>query len=555
MSRHDGVSCDACLKANFRGRRYKCLICYDYDLCSACYEGGATTTRHTTDHPMQCILTRHDFDVYYGGEALSVEQPQSLTCPFCGKMGYTETSLQDHVTADHPDTPYEVVCPICASVSGGDPNHMTDDFAAHLTLDHRSGAPRDLDEPSLSRHGARRIPHQGRGISRGVARRNMTFGSVSSGLFSPSTRESMDPIAELLSQLSGVRRATASDNSSAASQLQQLQIQLERQQVAGHPPSQATSLRQQLERLPRRGGASSSGGGSGGGGGGSSGVSSGGGGSGGGGGGGGTGSGGGGGGGGGGHGSGMMNISSSNTSNVVTTHHQPPPLLVHPSPHAQAQSQFLLARLGDSESDTEGSGGSSGGSSDRAAFVQELLLSTLCELSLSPGALEDAFTAPPLIQQQGGGRGAGRGGTDRAGTDKARVSSANVGTQTSSPSSPPPPSSTPAPPLQTNPQHPEPKSKGPLSGVKPAKGAKGVVVGRSSPGSQQPQPQPPPQQQSNGGGVVSRPLTGTGTVAVSPVGGPGRGRGGSAGAVSPGAARRKLARGVEGRATEPPPPH
>ncbi|KAG0718017.1 E3 ubiquitin-protein ligase KCMF1 [Chionoecetes opilio] len=142
MSRHDGVSCDACLKANFRGRRYKCLICYDYDLCSACYEGGATTTRHTTDHPMQCILTRHDFDVYYGGEALSVDQPQSLTCPFCGKMGYTETSLQDHVTADHPDTPYEVVCPICASVPGGDPNHVTDDFAAHLTLDHRSGAPR-----------------------------------------------------------------------------------------------------------------------------------------------------------------------------------------------------------------------------------------------------------------------------------------------------------------------------------------------------------------------------------------------------------------------------
>lgn len=59
-----GVSCDSCLKGNFRGRRYKCLICYDYDLCANCYENGATTTRHTAEHPMQCILTRSDFGKY-----------------------------------------------------------------------------------------------------------------------------------------------------------------------------------------------------------------------------------------------------------------------------------------------------------------------------------------------------------------------------------------------------------------------------------------------------------------------------------------------------------
>lgn len=39
-------------------------------------------------------------------------------------------------------SPPPQICPICAALPGGDPNHVTDDFAAHLTLEHR--APRDL---------------------------------------------------------------------------------------------------------------------------------------------------------------------------------------------------------------------------------------------------------------------------------------------------------------------------------------------------------------------------------------------------------------------------
>ncbi|KAM9507608.1 E3 ubiquitin-protein ligase KCMF1 isoform 1-T1 [Guaruba guarouba] len=251
-----GVSCDACLKGNFRGRRYKCLICYDYDLCATCYESGATTTRHTTDHPMQCILTRVDFDLYYGGEAFSIEQPQSFTCPYCGKMGYTETSLQEHVTSEHAETSTEVICPICAALPGGDPNHVTDDFAAHLTLEHR--APRDLDESSGVRH-VRRMFHPGRGLGGPRARRsNMHFTTTSPGglsssqsSYSPSNREAMDPIAEtfsslaeLLSQLSGVRRSAGGQlNSSgpSASQLQQLQMQLQLER------QHAQAARQQLE--------------------------------------------------------------------------------------------------------------------------------------------------------------------------------------------------------------------------------------------------------------------------------------------------------------------
>ncbi|XP_014211912.1 E3 ubiquitin-protein ligase KCMF1 isoform X2 [Copidosoma floridanum] len=250
MNRHEGVSCDSCMKGNFRGRRYKCLVCYDYDLCGTCYEAGASTTRHLADHPMQCILTRQDFELYYGGEGVSVEQPQSLTCPYCTRMGFTETTLQEHVAADHPDTSFEVICPVCASLPGGEPNLVTDDIAGHLTLEHRSG-PRDLitflDDSASSRHGVRRINHAARGVS-------ATRPRSSTGGLSPSNRDGIDPIAELLSQLSGVRRSgasssgsgNASQSSSAPSQLQQLQmqLQLERQQVR--------AARQQLERLPKR---------------------------------------------------------------------------------------------------------------------------------------------------------------------------------------------------------------------------------------------------------------------------------------------------------------
>ncbi|XP_037942600.1 E3 ubiquitin-protein ligase Kcmf1-like [Teleopsis dalmanni] len=247
MSRHEGVSCDSCLKSNFNGRRYKCLICYDYDLCADCYEEGVTSTHHLVDHPMQCILTRTDIDLFFGGEMLNSDQPQSYTCPYCKKMGYSDATLLEHVTAEHTETSLEVVCPVCAGMPGGEPNLVTDDFAGHLTLEHRTG-PRELisfiDEPSAIRHGGgvRRIP--GRTLVGQRARRSNMHFSSSSGLsaLSPSGRESVDPIAELLSQLSGVRRGGPQ-----SSQLQQIQmqIQLERQQVA-------IATRQQLERLPRR---------------------------------------------------------------------------------------------------------------------------------------------------------------------------------------------------------------------------------------------------------------------------------------------------------------
>lgn len=67
-----------------------------------------------------------------------MEQPQSFTCPYCGKMGFTETSLQDHVTSEHAETSTEVVSVVPSrsgtggraptlrreSGGGGGPAHM-----------------------------------------------------------------------------------------------------------------------------------------------------------------------------------------------------------------------------------------------------------------------------------------------------------------------------------------------------------------------------------------------------------------------------------------------
>ncbi|MFT7817446.1 E3 ubiquitin-protein ligase KCMF1 isoform X2 [Arapaima gigas] len=288
---------------------------------------------------MQCILTRVDFDLYYGGEAFSVEQPQSFTCPYCGKMGYTETSLQEHVTSEHAETSTEVICPICAALPGGDPNHVTDDFAAHLTLEHR--APRDLisfeifqvrlNAQSGVRH-VRRMFHPGRGLGGPRARRsNMHFTSSSTGglsssqsaSYSPSNREAMDPIAELLSQLSGVRRSAGGQlNSSgpSASQLQQLQMQLQLER------QQAQAARQQLEtarNASRR----------------------------------------------------------SNTSNVSTSIPQPNittnTAATESNPPASHSSQFLLARLNEPKMSEVERQMAESERADRSLFVQELLLSTL----------------------------------------------------------------------------------------------------------------------------------------------------------------------------------
>ncbi|NXM01356.1 KCMF1 ligase, partial [Tyrannus savana] len=220
------------------------------------------------------------------------------------------------------------ICPICAALPGGDPNHVTDDFAAHLTLEHR--APRDLISFGV-RH-VRRMFHPGRGLGGPRARRsNMHFTSSSSGglsssqsSYSPSNRETMDPIAELLSQLSGVRRSAGQLNSSgpSASQLQQLQMQLQLER------QHAQAARQQLEtarNATRRTNTSS--------------IPT----------------------------TLTQSIAATNTSNTENNH------------QTIQNSQFLLMRLNDPKMSEAERQSKESEQADRSLFVQELLLSTLMQ--------------------------------------------------------------------------------------------------------------------------------------------------------------------------------
>lgn len=50
MGFHIGITCDFCNKKNFKGYRYKCLECSDYDLCDFCFERKRKNLNHSTSH-------------------------------------------------------------------------------------------------------------------------------------------------------------------------------------------------------------------------------------------------------------------------------------------------------------------------------------------------------------------------------------------------------------------------------------------------------------------------------------------------------------------------
>ena len=199
------------------------------------------------------ILTRQDFDLYYQGERYTSDQAQSLTCPFCAEMGFAlpfsndsseNLDLFHHLQIKHADEQQstEIICPICATMSNGEPNLVTGDLIAHIANDHQqqpqvqtpstagigsnpysrqsSSSNREFDFTSSAsiragfRRGPLRTPSRRGGLSRGggIVSQHFLLDSSTS-----SNGGGNDPIADLLTQLSTVRRLAAANNNNSSS--------------------------------------------------------------------------------------------------------------------------------------------------------------------------------------------------------------------------------------------------------------------------------------------------------------------------------------------------
>lgn len=61
--KHSNVSCDACEMDTIHGLRFKCEICFDYDLCKRCFSSNKISKSHANNHPMVVIPKTRSFEI------------------------------------------------------------------------------------------------------------------------------------------------------------------------------------------------------------------------------------------------------------------------------------------------------------------------------------------------------------------------------------------------------------------------------------------------------------------------------------------------------------
>ncbi|KAH8410272.1 hypothetical protein KR009_010485 [Drosophila setifemur] len=162
---HRNICCDGCQRRDFRGRRFRCMRCLNYDLCGECYDQLVETQEHSVEHPMQLILEpsptpqiqhpghlgnpghqehqqhqRHqghsEPGLLLGGDVLELlHLSNCYTCPYCGIFGHTAKKLIEHVCSQHRLADGYVVCPMCAGLPAIELVAIRN-LSRHLVLNH-----------------------------------------------------------------------------------------------------------------------------------------------------------------------------------------------------------------------------------------------------------------------------------------------------------------------------------------------------------------------------------------------------------------------------------
>ena len=122
------VTCDLCDEEGFSSKRYKCLVCDDYDLCEVCFKMRRITYEHQLEHPMVCYykpeqilnLKMRDVDeVSLNGLTRIFEDDVhcGVQCNVCKKIPITGLRLKCSVCKDFD------LCLACFNEKGSAEDH------------------------------------------------------------------------------------------------------------------------------------------------------------------------------------------------------------------------------------------------------------------------------------------------------------------------------------------------------------------------------------------------------------------------------------------------
>lgn len=137
---HEFVACDFCHPletfGNIHGKRYKCAVCENFDLCEPCYLSNVEIMGHHPDHPMMVIPDSRHFRSFHHSSVLSqnVDRNQD-SCPDIALRTHQEFSFKGLLNQRlGPDNPH-LLSEIEKCIVSSEKYHALEDLLGDLPVE------------------------------------------------------------------------------------------------------------------------------------------------------------------------------------------------------------------------------------------------------------------------------------------------------------------------------------------------------------------------------------------------------------------------------------